>query len=457
MQFFGNNTKKEIVELQQKYDEVLRNNQDWEAYAKQVYKYLQNRIYIPNYNSFTDYIRFAYAINPAIYTAVNRRSSVAKSLQWIVYRVKNQQKHRQYKTLGLKEFNLKHALQLKGQSLEEIDGSPLNELLDHPNKYQSFAQIVESLMIYRDVTGNCYLYKVKNPATKQPLSLHILPGDKTKIVAGTYLEPIKGYRLDEITTDILPPENIIHWKYPNPEWNPDGSHLYGMPPLKALIGVIKADNAAILSQMYAFQNEGVKGVLTGTKDDNIEFNRDQAQLLIEKFEKNYGPKNRGKVTFNRAPLSYVKIGETPVDTGSMDARRLNKEDIANVFKIHPALITSDASTLDNMTNAIKSLVTQSVLPDINDFRELLNSQLVSDFGEGYYIDYDLMAIPELQEDLEKLARTLSTMDWVTLNEKRTATQYDKYPDAAADMIYQNMGQMPLGTDFDTGFDNIPEQ
>jgi HK97 family phage portal protein len=455
MQLFKNNSKA-VAELQQKYDEVLRNNQDWEIYAKQVYKYLQNRIYIPDYNSFTDYIRYAYALNPAIYTAVNRRSSAAKSLQWIVYRVKNQQKHRQYKMLGLKEFNLKHAIQLKGESMEEIDGTPLNKLLDRPNKYQSFAQIVEALMIYRDVTGNAYLYKAKNDVTREPLSLHILPGDKTKIVAGTYMEPIKGYILDQLTKDILLPENIIHWKYMNPEWNPDGSHLYGMPPLKPLINVIKADNAALLAQMFAFQNEGVKGILTGTSDDNIEFDRDQAKLLIEKFEKNYGPKNRGKVTFNRAPLNYVKIGETPVDMGMLDARRLNKEDIANVFRIHPALITSDASTLNNMTNAIKSLVTQSVLPDINDFRELLNSQLVPDFGEGYYIDYDLMAIPELQEDLEKLARTLSSMDWVTLNEKRTATQYDKYNDPAADLIYQNMGAMPLGEDFNTGFDNIPE-
>jgi phage portal protein BeeE len=135
---------------------------------------------------------------------------------------------------------------------------------------------------------------------------------------------------------------------------------------------------------------------------------------------------------------------------------LNKEDIANVFRIHPALITSEASTLNNMQSAIKALVTQSVLPDINDFRELLNAHLVQDFGEEYYIDYDLMAIPELQEDLEKLARTLSTMDWVTLNEKRTATQYDKYTDPAADMLFQDMGKMPLGEDFDTGFDNIPE-
>ena len=456
MQFFGSNIKKEIEQLRHKYDEVLRSNQDWEAYARQVYKLVQSRIFIPSYNLLEHYIKYAYAQNATVYTAVNRRAGVAKSLQWIVYRVKNKPKHRQYKALAMQEFNMRNAIQLKNESLEEVENTPLNELLNRPNKHQTFAQLIELLMIYRDVTGNSYLYKVKNPETNQTISLHILPGDRTRIIGGTYTEPIAGYRLDQITRDVLPPEKVLHWKYPNPEWREDGSHLYGMPPLKPLVKVISGDNAAIEAQMHAFINEGIKGILTGTKEDNIEFDADQAKILLEKFAKNYGPKNKGKVTFNRAPLDFVKIGESPVDLGAIDARRLNKEDIANVFKMHPALLTSDASTLNNMQASIKALVTQSVLPDINDFRELINAQLVPDFGDEYYVDYDLMAIPELQEDLEKLARTLQSMDWITLNEKRTATQYDRYDDPAADVLYQNMGALPLGEDFDTGFDNIPE-
>jgi hypothetical protein len=46
------------------------------------------------------------------------------------------------------------------------------------------------------------------------------------------------------------------------------------------------------------------------------------------------------------------------------------------------------------------------------------------------------------------------MDWVTLNEKREATQYDRYEDEAADKIYQAMGLQELGSEFDTGFDEI---
>ncbi|TVR42805.1 MAG: phage portal protein [Cryomorphaceae bacterium] len=456
MQFFASNIKKELADMQQKFDAAMQNNQDWERFAKQFYKYLQSRIHVPTYERFEDYIKYAYSYNSTVYSIINRRASVAKSLQWLVYRVKNKQKQRQYKALGTKDFNLKTAIELKNSGLEEVEGTELNELLENPNAYESWAAIIETMMIYRDTTGNSYLYMVFNPATRKPIGLHILPGDKTRIVGGTYLEPILGYRLDEVTQEILPKENILHWKYPNPQWTPDGRSLYGMPPLKAAARVIAGDNAAVDAQLHAFINEGVKGIITGTQHTDIDFTQEQGERLKKSWEKNKGPKAKNDVAFNRAPLNWLKIGETPVDLGALQARSMNKEDICAIFRVHPALISNEASTLNNMDNAIKSLVTQSVIPDVNDFRDLLNSQFTYHFGEEYYIDYDLMAIPELQEDLEKLSRTLQGMDWVTANEKRTATQYDRYEDMAADRLYQNTGQIPLGMDFDTSFDNIPE-
>jgi HK97 family phage portal protein len=460
MQFFGSNIKKQMHELEQKFSQALQTSEDWERFARQVYKYVQSRVHVPTYERFEDYIKYAYSYNSTVYALINRRSSVAKSFQWLVYSVKNSQKLRQYKSLGRQEFNLKTAIQFKSESLEEVSGTPLNDLLESPNPYESWASLIENLMIYRDTTGNSYLYKVRNPVTNKTTSLHILPGDKTKIVGGTYLDPVLGYRLDEVTQDILPRESVIHWKYPNPNWSPDGRSLYGMPPLKSAARVIAGDNAAIDAQLYAFINEGVKGVLTGTQHTEIDFTKEQGEQLQKNFSKHKGPKAKNDIAFNRAPLSWVKIGETPVDLGALQARAMNKEDLCAIFRVHPALLSADAATLNNITTAVKALVTQSVIPDINDLRDLLNDQLVKDFGPGYYIDYDLMAIPELQEDLEKLSRTLAGMDWISDNEKRAATQYDAHDPSTvtnpADKLYKNTGQVPIGEDFDTGFGNIPE-
>lgn len=442
-------------ELNQKLLELQENNEYWQQFALQMYKYVQNRINIPTYNNLSDFIKYAYAYNSVVYSVISRRSRVMKTLNWILYKVTDDKKLRQYKSLSSRPFDKTKALQLKEQSLEEISGTEINALIEKPNQYQSFAGILEALNIFRDATGNAYLYKVRNPVTKKVISLHILPADKVKIVAGTFTNPVAGYRIDDTMNDILEPQNVVHWKYYNPMYSISGSQLYGMPPLQAAARVIATDNAAVDSELNAFLNEGVKGIITGTQHTDIEFTKDQGQLLEKNFEKHKGPKNKKNIAFNRAPLNYLKIGETPVDLDTIAARGLNKEDICNVFNIHPALFSNDASTMNNMTNAVKSLVTQSVLPDANDLRDLLNNQLISEFGNEYYIDYDLMAIPELQEDLEKLARTLGLMDWVSKNEKREATGYDKRDEEQADYLYEDAGKIPINEEFNTGFDNIP--
>jgi hypothetical protein len=133
---------------------------------------------------------------------------------------------------------------------------------------------------------------------------------------------------------------------------------------------------------------------------------------------------------------------------------MNREILCNIFRIHPSLLSTDASTLDNFKEARKALITTSVLPDLDSLKDHFNYRVASTYGPEYYIDYDLMAISEIQDDLHTLAQTLKTMDWVTLNEKREATQYDRYEDEAADKIYQAMGLQELGSEFDTGFDEI---
>ena len=194
----------------------------------------------------------------------------------------------------------------------------------------------------------------------------------------------------------------------------------------------------------------MKGIITGTDQTTVEFSPEQAEILQKRFEKYTGVANYRKFAFNRAPLNFVKIGESPVELGILEARKFNKELLCNVFRIHPALISTDASTLNNLTEARKALLTISVLPDLDQLRSMINNNIAASFGDDYYVDYDFMAISELQDDIHKLAQTLKMMDWITINEKRTATNYDAYDDPAADVLYSPLSLMPLGTELDFG-------
>jgi HK97 family phage portal protein len=303
------------------------------------------------------------------------------------------------------------------------------------------------------------VYAVTNPATKDIIQLFSLPADQVKIVAGSYTDPIKGYKFDGLSKEMLDKNLVAHWKYVNPIWQSNGSGLYGMSPLKAASRVINNDNSGVDSETASFTNEGVKGIITGTNDKDIDFTKEQADELLKKFRKynEQARKGKGNLAFNRAPINYHKIGETPVDMGVLDSRKFNKEILANIFRVHPSLLSTDASTLDNFQTARKALMTMSVLPDLDNLRDKLNNLVRRFYGEQYYIDYDIMAIDELQEDLEKKAKTLNSMDWITPNEKRRATNYDDYESEAADRIYTDMGQVPLGMSMDTSIDEEDKQ
>ena len=439
--------------------QYLITNEDWGRLAQMFFRYINKDININTIVNKSDYITKGYAYNASVYSVINMRANAAKGIPWLVYKIKNTQKLRQYNAITRKDLNIRKTLIFKEQALEEVEKGPINILLKRPNPTGSFQDLVEGMFIYRDVTGDAYLYHVDNPATKQIIQLHLLPADKTKIVGGIYTNPVAGYRFDGIFDAPLPPEKVMHWKYFNPVWDSTGIQLYGMSPLVAAARNINSDNAGIDNENSSFTNEGVKGILTGTKDTEIEFTKEQAELLRKKMAKHVrlAKAGEGNIAFNRSPLEYLKIGETPVDLGVLASRKYNKEMFCNIFRIHPSMLSSDASTLNNMTEGRKALMTMSVMPDMDSLRDNLNNMIQGSFGDEWYIDYDIMAISELQDDIEKLGRTLAGMSWITDNEKRAATQYDDYANPLADVLWTDMSKLPMGTTLDSGFDTIDEE
>jgi hypothetical protein len=75
-------------------------------------------------------------------------------------------------------------------------------------------------------------------------------------------------------------------------------------------------------------------------------------------------------------------------------------------------------------------------------RDELNKWLVPRFGENVYIDFDISALPELQQDLERMSRILRDAYWLTLDEKRSAMNYEERG-GIFDAAYVNQSLVPL--------------
>ena len=434
-----------------------RKQQDLEELNRMLYQLLNQGMPINKMVNLVDFITLAYMFNPTVYSIISLIARAAKGIPWLAYKVKNTSKFRQYQGITRKEMNIGSVLKLKEESLEEITGTSINDVLEKPNGHQTMPDLVEELFTYKNSVGNAYIYDVE--MLSELVSLHSLPAAHVIIQAGTFLDPVEGYTFKSISKDMLPVEKVQHWKTFNPNWKGDGSELYGMSPLMPGARIINSDNLGIDNQSASFLNQGVRGILTGTQVTDIPFTKEQGEAIQKRWRKlnAQARKGEGDMIFNRAPLAFLKVGETPVDLGVMDARKYNKEVLCNMFGIHPSLLSSEASTLDNFKEARKQLITNAVMPDLDNLRDKFNNIIQRIYGPQFYVDYDLMAISELQEDLEKLGRTLQGMDWVTINEKRRATDYDDYPHPAAEQLYTDMGKLPIGQDINTDFDWIDEE
>ena len=352
------------------------NNEDLELLYRMMFRQVNRGVNIPSFINKTDYIEKGFVRNATVYSIISLRAAAAKGIPWLVYKIKDIQKLKEYRNINRKDLDLHKTIQTKAKALEEVDGTKLNQLLEKPNPAASWQDIIEGLFTYRDITGDAYLAQVDNPISKEILQVYLLPADKTSIVGGPFSNPVAGYRFADLSRDIILPEKVMHWKYFNPRWANDGRQLYGLSPLVAASQNINSDSAGLNNETASFANEGVKGVLTGTEsknDDQFEFTKPQIDTLLKKLKRATGRAKAGggNILFNRAPLNYTKIGETPVDLGVLSSRKYNKEILCNIFHILPPLLSSEASTLDNIKEARKALMTMSVMPDMDSLRDNL--------------------------------------------------------------------------------------
>jgi phage portal protein BeeE len=96
-----------------------------------------------------------------------------------------------------------------------------------------------------------------------------------------------------------------------------------------------------------------------------------------------------------------------------------------------------------MKEAKKALYQNAVIPELVKLRDELNRWLTPQYGANLYIDFDFSAIPELQEDMDKLVNQLGQAWWITPNEKRQAMFYGNDENVQLDDYFVPANLMPL--------------
>jgi HK97 family phage portal protein len=403
------------------------------------------------------YVEDGYLGNSDVYAIVTFLARKAGSIPWYVYKMKPGEKSRtsleRYKQLSKGIMNkgaFERAMIERKNAYEEnmVTSTPLANLLERPNPMQAQDQFFQNLFGYRILSGEGNIYGNDGAIPNgRFVELNVLPTQFLEI----YPDPkdlygLLGYKLMVGQGINLPKDQVCHWKSWNPDFNDvTRSHLRGVSPLRSAWKLLRMSNNAADASAKMTYNGGAKGALVPeVVNNNVpQMTPEQASTIQRAInERLNGTDNKGSVGILQYPYNYLNFGLSSVDMELVKTMQLSLHQWCRVFGLPIVLFDTDTSSYNNYTNAMRDLITNTIVPLCCELRDELNAWLVPRFGENVYIDFDISALPELQSDMEKMVQQLKAADWLTFDEKRTAMGYDAKM-GAYDFSYVSQGLIPL--------------
>lgn len=424
--------------------------------------FMGGEFFMPEDKSST-YIDKGYKSLPNLYGIISLILQKSSTVPHEVFKIKNQSKFNKYKAQlsnAKTTKDIAKAMITKAQAFEKVEGTEIEKLLNQPNKYQSTKEFNEAIDGYLLLTGNAYMYGMGNGLSSgkgKPIELHSLISPAISIITSKdFRDPIQAYKCTYLS-DEIPKENIGHLKYFNPlsSYQSLENTLYGQAPLMSCRTLLGKYRDADIAQGTMFQNMMPLGILSAEKDANI--TEQQALSVKDRFKQLYtGVNKAGDIAITSAAFKWNQLGLSPVDLNIIQAKEEILGELCNVFHVPIGMFTKVNSTENNMVESRKMFITDAVIPVCEQRKSIINDWLVPKFGNEYYVDYDYSIFSEMSEDISKMVEAALKSYWITPNEKRELTNWDKDTNPLMDKYYFPTGLISLD-DLNTQVDMVDEE
>lgn len=423
----------------------------------------------------TTILKEGYGNNPDVFTIVNKSARKAMSVPFEIKIIKDkkaEQKLNNFK-LATKGNFTPHQLITKARLESKVyDEDVLPFPMLEPNPLQSWQDIISLFKTYIDVVGDFYLYKIapKEGMNKgKPIQVYALPADKVQIVLKKEFDllsdenPIDYYILtDNGGHTKFESDEIIHIKTPNPFFDGQGKHLYGLSRLQAALRNIQSSNLAIDNNNKIMANSGVFGFIHG-KSGATPLTNDQAHALKERLiQMDKDPSRLANIAGASGEIAFTRISLTTDELKPFDYLKFDRNVICNVLNFPPVLLENDFGGIGSSDKTIegkKALLIDNVLPDLDMLAKALERDFLPYFKgyENTKMVFDISELPEMQQDMKALVAWLNIAP-ITKNEIRVALKYEPIDIEEMNKIYIPMNLIPIDqeavdtTDFNNAMD-----
>jgi HK97 family phage portal protein len=314
-------------------------------------------------------INEGYKVNTYVYSCINLIARSTASVPWKVFRKDS-----------------------SGQ-WHEIEGHPLEELINRPNPFMSRKDFIQRMTAHLYLGGNALFSKVR--ANGAVVELWNIPPDRIKPVPDQK-EFIKHYLYEhEGKKFTIDPNDIIHNMFIDPS-----NVFWGLSPLQAGAKIVDTDTQAVNFNKVALQNRAVTDGAFIFSQPLTREQWEEARKIVR--EQHMGPENARMPWVLGADAKWQQMSLSPAELDFIEGRRFTRSEICSIFQVPPPMVSIyDQATLSNIETARRIFWLDTVIPYLEDIKDCLNLSLTKDFGEDIILDFDVSNVEAIQENFQE--------------------------------------------------------
>ena len=393
-------------------------------------------------NNAPTYIEEGFNINPIVYAVISQMATKTSSVPFKIKKIESKQTKAKIDNLlkatgynlSAQQYGKKMLLEKKAYSSDDIEMP-----LERPNPLQTWAEFLELYKTFMKLTGNAYIYKLRVAEGRNAgeiLGLYLLPSHLMNIVLKPNADlmsiesPIGGYKLISGETGIeFTHDEVTHIKYPNPNYDTNGSHLYGFSPIRALLKNVQSSNTALDLNIKTMNNGGAFGFVHSKGP--TPFTDAQAKGIKGMMKDAFNDKDKlSQIMGVSSEIGFTRIGMTTDELKLFDYLNFDQKQICNALGWSDKLLNNDAGAkYDNVNSYRKQVVIDNIIPDLNLFTEAFNDDILTGF-KGYdktCVVFEYSELPEMQQDMTQMIAWIRPSIEIGLMSREESRTFMKLP------------------------------
>jgi len=335
-----------------------------------------------------------------IYSLAKRNAQAVAQTPLRLYTNKPKSRQAKYtksiliKTLKYEELQSKaHLIKWTNKSTEisEVLEHPFLDMLYNINDFLNGFEAIELLDLFLELTGNAYWYIIKNPATGIPCQIWPLYSQwvKIKVDANRFISHYLYGVGSDTQKSRYEPEDIVHFKMPNPM-----NLWYGMGPLQASLLQAGLNVSYDEFNKYMLDNNLVMPFYLQT--DTI-LTEQQIRLMRSGLEREHKGINRtGRFGIFHSGMKPVPITTNPKDFEFVAGSELTLKKLARAFDVPWSVLSTDNVNLANAKAGYRQWMQSGILPRLKRIEQKINERIMPMFDETLFVAFD-NPVPEDNE------------------------------------------------------------